>query len=107
MTVREILDIIDAMSPNDIDDAIKVRWIKDVEGRVLCEIFKRSPDELKSALGEEDVLSVPEAYARIYMLFVVSMIEFSKRNYDAYAKLCAEFEKAFELYARWYIRNLK
>ena len=105
MTVREMLDVIDATMPNEVDDALKVRWIKDVEGRVLCEIFKRSPDEVRKVLGEDDVLSVPEAYARIYVLFVVSMIEFSKRNYDGYAKLCAEFEKAFELYGRWYIRN--
>lgn len=100
-----MLDIIDATTPNELDEATKVRWIKDVEGRVLCEICKRSPDEVRAVLGEEDVLSVPEAYARLYLLFVVSMIEFSKQNYDGYAKLCAEFEKAFELYGRWYIRN--
>ena len=105
MTVREMLDVIDATVPNEADDALKVRWIKDVDGRVLCEICKRSPDELKDVLGEDDELCVPEAYSRVYLLFVVSMIEFSKRNYDGYAKLCTEFEKAFELYGRWYIRN--
>ena len=105
MTVREMLDIIDATRPNEIDDALKVRWIKDVEGRVLCEILKRSPDEVREVLGEDDVLSVPAPYARVYLLFAVSMIEFSNRNYDGYAKLCTEFEKAFELYGRWYIRN--
>ena len=105
MTVREILDVIDSTTENKVEDALKIRWIKDVEGRVLCEVLKRSPGELAAVLSEDDELSVPEAYAGMYMLFVVSMIEFSKRNYDGYAKLCTEFEKAFELYARWYIRN--
>ena len=107
VTVREALDRIDATFVNNIGDAMKISWIKDVEGRVLCEIFKKSPNELASVLSEDDVLSVPEAYCTVYMLYVASMIEFSKGNYDAYAKLCARFEKDFELYARWYIRNLK
>ena len=105
MTVREILDVIDTTVKNEADEALKVRWIKDVEGRVLCEVLKRSPDELGAVLSEDDVLSVPEAYAGMYVIFVASMIEFSKGNYDAYAKLCKEFERAFELYARWHIRN--
>ena len=105
MTVREMLDVIDSTVHNEVEDALKVRWIKDVEGRVLCEIGKRPPEELKEVLSEDDVLSVPEAYARVYLLFAVSMIEFSKGNYDGYARLTAEFERALELYARWYIRN--
>ena len=105
VTVRELLDIIDSTVKNEVDEAIKVRWINDVEGRVLCEICKRSPAEVKRVVSEDDELFVPEAYSMLYVLFVVSMIEFAGGEYGNYAKLSTEFEKAFELFGRWYIRN--
>ena len=105
MTVREMLDIIDSTKQNDVNEAIKVRWINDVEGRVQCEIYRVDPKHVKAVAAEDDCLSVPDAYSMLYMLFVVSMIEFTAGNYTDYTRLTTEFEKALELYAKWYIRN--
>ncbi len=102
-----MLDIIDSTKENDVDEGLKIRWLGDVEGRVMCEVHKVMPESVKPIVSLEDELSVPEAYSMLYVLFVASMIEFSKGDYGDFAKLSLEFEKAFELYARWYIRNLK
>ena len=106
MTVRELLDVIDSTVQNDVDDGMKIKWINDVEGRALCEIHKMPPEQTGTVISEDDELALPDAYSRAYLLFVASMIEFSKGNYGDYGKLTVEFEKALELYAKWYIRNL-
>ena len=106
MTVRELLDVIDFTKKNEISEELKIRWINDVEGRVQCEIHRLPPERVARVVSENDVLSVPDPYASLYMLFVVSMIEFSLGNYGDYARLAAEFEKSFVLYGKWYMRNM-
>ena len=105
MTVRELLESVDSARPNDICDDIKIRLINDVEGRILCEICKKQPSEVTSLLGEDDILSVPEPYSRVYMLYLVSMLELMAGNYSAYSSVSAEFDKAFVEYGKWYLRN--
>lgn len=105
MTVRELLEVLDATKKNEMPDELKLRWINDVEGRVQCEIWKKSPELFKRVLSDEDILSVPDPYCSMYLLFLVSMIEFAEGNYGDYARLSIEFEKNLELYAKWYIRN--
>lgn len=105
LKVREMLDIIDATKENDAPEGLKIRWLNDVEGRVMCEVCRAMPESVKSIVSLEDELCVPEAYSMLYVLYVVSMIEFTKGDYSDFARLTLEFEKAFELYARWYIRN--
>ena len=105
MTVRELLDIVDFTKKNEVSDELKIRWINDVEGRVQCEIHRISPDKVARVVSENDVLSVPDPYASLYMLFVVSMIEFSEGDYTNYARLTAEFEKSLVMYAKFVIRG--
>lgn len=105
MIVRELLETVDAIKENEISDVLKYRWINDVEGRVLCEIHKLSPSAVKTVISEDDVLSVPEPYTVLYVLFLVSMIEFARGNYSNYSRLSVEFEKSLEIYAKWFIRN--
>ena len=105
MTVENLLATVDAMNPNEICDDVKIRWICDVEGRVLCEIYKQSPESVKLPESDEAVLTVPDAYSRLYVLYLAAMIEFTAGNYDEYVKLSAQAETAFTLYAKHYIRN--
>ena len=62
MIVRELLEVLDATKKNEMPDELKLRWINDVEGRVQCEIWKKSPELFKRVLSDEDILSVPDPY---------------------------------------------
>ena len=106
MIVRELLETVDAIKENQIPDSLKFRWINDVEGRVHCEIKRQSPESFKAIVSEDEALTVPEPYASLYTLFLVSMIEFAQGNYSDFARLTVEFEKNLEIYAKWYIRSL-
>ena len=105
MTVREMLDIVDFTKKNEVSDELKIRWINDVDSRVQCEVHRIAPEKAKRVVSENDVLTVPDPYASLYMLFVVSMIEFSEGDYTNYARLTAEFEKSLVMYAKSVIRG--
>lgn len=105
MTAGEILEIVDAIKENTMPDSVKLRFINEIEGRVLCEIHKKMPNEICDIVSENDELSVPSPYANIYSLYLISMIDFATGNFDGYVRSCAECESAFSEYARFCIRN--
>lgn len=105
MTVEKILVLADAQTPNELGDEVKIGWICDVEGRILTEIHKKQANSFVLPMGGGDCLVLPDPYAKIYLLYISAMVEFSKGNYDAFTRINAEFEKAFNAYAKYFIRN--
>lgn len=105
MTTGRILEAFDAFKENSLSDQIKITWIGDVEGRVLCEIHKMSPDAITLPKGSDDTLTVPEGYSRVYLLYLAAMAELSLGHNDEYAVLFREFESALSIYAKYYIRT--
>jgi hypothetical protein len=107
MTVEKLLELTDATRENTLCDDVKLRWICDVEGRILCEIFGISPEEVKLPVGGDAVLVLPDPYADVYLLYLVAMIEFTAGNYAAYSSIRREFENSLARYARYVIRTRK
>lgn len=105
MTVEKLLATVDAVKPNEVCDDVKIRWIGDIEGRVLCEIHKQPPESVRLPESDTAELTVPDAYARVYVLYLAAMLEFTAGNYGAYSELSAEAEAAFTLYAKHCIRS--
>ena len=107
MTVAKLLEHIDAIKHNQISEDVKIGWIRSLEGRVLCEIFKKDPENLALPLSEEDELVIPEPYCEVYVLYLSAMIEFSAGNYTGYGVVMGQFENALARYARRVIRSGK
>lgn len=105
ITVREILDEIDALKTNSFTVSQKISWIEDIEGRILCEIHNVSPENLPEIYREADTLTVLKPYSRLYSLYLASMIDFYSGEAGQYEKAKKEFDKAYLEYAKWYLRN--
>ena len=105
MKVSEILELVDAVKSNELSDSVKIRWLCDVEGRILCEIHKKKPEEIKAIKGSEDILSVPGPYSRLYLFYLAAMIDFSSGDSAAFARSNVAFEKAFEESAKYVLRS--
>lgn len=103
--VREVLEALDAIKPNEIADSVKISWLSDINGKILCEICGFKVDELPNISGEEDCLSVPVPYSRLYLLYLIYMIDFCGGDSSGYEKTKKEFDNAYNEYAKWYIRN--
>lgn len=107
MTVEQLLTLVDATKENDLPDDVKITWIRDVEGRVLSEIHRMPIEEIRLPECVDDVLTLPESYARAYLLYVIAMIELSNGSYTGHQKIMQEYESSVKMYARYYIRNRK
>ena len=105
MTVEKILEQFDAEKVNDLCDGTKISWLAEVEGRVLCEICGASPNEVILPKGSGDILSIPESFSRVYLLYLAAMTELCAGNHGEYAALKKEFESLLSSYAKYLIRN--
>jgi hypothetical protein len=103
--VEQILALADEMKSNSLSDSVKIGWIADVEGRILTEIHKKMPEHTSLPKRSDDQLTLPEVYARVYLLYITAMIAFVEGDYSAFSRINAEFESALAAYARWFIRN--
>lgn len=105
MKVERLIATVDAIKENDVNDDTKLIWINEVEGRVACEIHKKNALEYRNIISINDELSIHEPYSRIYMLYLIAMIAFTKGEYDLYSRTTVEYEAAFSEYAKYVIRN--
>ena len=105
MTVEKILEQFDAFKSNELGDGVKIGWLADVEGRVLCQILGKAPDEAALPKGSGDTLALPESFSRVYLLYLAAMTELYGGDHNAYATLKREFEEELSSYAKYLIRN--
>lgn len=105
MKVREVLEMLDEIKQNEITDRVKTNWINNVEGRVQCEMLGKTPENFKPVMGEDEDLTVPDAYSSIYILYLSAMIELCAGNIDRYGKYYDRFEKEMGVFAKKLIRE--
>jgi hypothetical protein len=105
MKISDMLELVDAVKSNEYSDDLKIRWLNEVEGRVLCEIRKVKPEDIKEMTGSDDVLSVPNPYSRLYLFYLASMIDFSRGDAAAFSRSNEAFEAAFTEYAKFVLRS--
>ena len=105
MTVEKAIAITDEIKENTQHEETKLAWINEVEGRIFCELLKNDPSDFKPHISIEEELFLPEVYARIYILYLVSMVSFKNSDYEAYSRAMIEYENSFSEYARYLIRN--
>lgn len=107
MTISEVFADVDELKPNQYDDAIKIKWINEIEGKIYHEIFMVddfSPYELSDDFDIE--LVAQEPYSNIYKLYVMLMIDYTNAEFTRYAQSLAMFNQAFTEYANHMNRTL-
>lgn len=115
MTPYQAIDNIDAMMPNSYGPMDKLKWLNELDGRVMQEIF--AMHELND--GEElpeweeytsdnmmDVqLLIGEPYAEVYFYWLQSKIHYLNQEFNYYQNTHAMFNSAWSAYANFYRRN--
>lgn len=105
MTVEKILEQFDALKSNELGDTVKIGWLAEVEGRVLCQILGKSPSEVALPKGSGDALTLPECFSRVYLLYLAAMTALYGGDVDIYSSLKREFEEELSNYAKFVIKN--
>lgn len=109
MTVREAIALADAMAPNAVSQVLKVRWLSELDGRVVQEIC--SPDTVSDFAGyaenvnQDTVLKIPFPYDGIYPTWLKMHIDRMNGEMQKHNDGVALCDEMLEAYRRTLVRT--
>lgn len=103
MTIRTCIDFLDALHPNQIDDAIKSRWLCELEGKIRVELHDSPLSHVEvwdGEVSENAELAAPFPYDQLYWTYLVAMTHFYHGDGARYENAAALFNAAYQSYAK-------
>ena len=105
MTKGEVMAFVRSVKPHELEDAVMLRWLEELEKKIACELHGRfARDEYKSLTAEQ--LSVPAPYDKLYWTYLVAMLELVQGTPESYAFANGVFKEAYADYARFLQRRI-
>lgn len=108
---------VDELKPSQYDDSIKLKWLNEVEWRIVKEIIETHvPDESMSEFTFtgytndtplETELIAKEPYAVLYKYYLFSMIDLANEEPDRYQNDAILFNQAYQDFANYWNRTHK
>lgn len=111
MTLQEAINYVDEVKPNAFSTAVKVRWINQIEGRLVLEIFLMSTEEAAeleygtSAAELAKKLLVDNPYDDVYTWWLQAQIDLANGEYDRAQNTMAMFNSAWSTFLRWFAQR--
>lgn len=115
MTINDLITEVDDLKTNQYSDEQKVRWINEIEGRILDEIIRNRkiredeeiPDEVyyDEEIDMDTELIVKEPYSDLYKYYLFSMIDLSNEEYDRYQNSAVLFNNRYQSFADYWYRT--
>lgn len=100
MTKSEVLAFVQSVRAHELEDAVMLRWLDELEKKVNVELHGRLSREKRVPVPMADQLSVASPYDKIYWTYLLAMIELTKGTPQSYELASAVFKEAWSDYAR-------
>ena len=108
MTIETCMNLVDAMRPNGVETAVKLRFLGEIEGKVRVELLGEEPDgeaDFDVETPTERELTAPHPYDQLYPLYVMAMLDYVGGNATRYENGAALFNAAYQSYGKWLKRR--
>ena len=106
MTVNGIIEQTFKLHPDTFSDAIKCRWLSELDGKIMREtMFRNDFTEYRFPEDGEKELLVKAPYDNIYELYLIAMSDFFSGELGNYSASASLFEQAYLEFRKNYIRN--
>lgn len=108
MTINECIKLLDTMMPNETQASVKLRLLGEIEGRVKVELLGGEPGSAVPFTEEtpgDTALCVPSPFDRIYLLYVMSMMDYLNGDITRYENGASLFNLAYRDYGKWLQRR--
>ena len=110
MTLKQVIDRVDAIKPNAFDEATKTMWINEVEGFVQTEVFLLAVEDVIEYVWPTDQnteLLVPAPHSKLYWTYLTAMVDFANGEYDKYNNTMQVYNAFMSEYMRWYAAHYR
>ena len=111
MTIREAINGIDELKPNDYTQSEKVKWLSALDGMVQKELYNQYLDSTEifggynDSTDEETVLLIPAPYEEAYLTWLESKIDYHNSEIGKYNNSAMRFNDIFESFKKDYNRT--
>ncbi len=112
MTINELLTEIDEVMPHQYDDALLIKWLSNLEGKIVLEVFathevledEPNPSDFHgytdSDIGAE--LLVKEPFTDLYRFYLMSQICFANQEVDRYTNEMIMFNASYNSFTSYW-----
>lgn len=108
MTLKECIDFVDSIEPNDYTNDQKTAWVSEAEGMVHTDVTLRPVQGyhvLSYAEDKDKALLVLPPHDKLYRDYLQARIHFANGEYDRYTNAMAVFNAEWGEFVRWYART--
>lgn len=113
MTIREAIDLVDLVKPNQYEDPLKMMWLNKLDGQIFEEVYKTHEDcpmeEFAGYNAETDdgtVLLVSGPYAMdIYNYYLQAQIDKENGEINKFNQSSVLYNDAYQAFLNHYNRT--
>lgn len=105
MKLHKVLRLADELKPNALSNELKVQYINEVEGLVQTEVMLLDADYIIKYDEVKDYdteLLVKPPHDKLYISYLIAMIDFANGEYNRYANTIAAFQSYYKEYNHWF-----
>ena len=105
MTLKEIIDYVDLLRPNDFPPETKTIWLNEVESMIQSEILLFAPADIVSydyAADSNCELLIGKPYEKVYYSYLMAMIAMANAEYDRNENEMAMFNSFYASFRKWF-----
>ena len=114
ITAYDVILEANDLSPNQYDNDLKLKWLRDLDGKIFQELIEPHEDEETVERFEgadyDDTgvnLLIPMPYARdVYVAYIRSKIAEANAETDRYNLYASAFNAEYGQWAAWYNRTV-
>ena len=104
MTLQKAVELACALRPNELGEETLAHLVQELEENLALEVRREGRRE-PCVVTRQGELAVPPPYDRIYWTYLVSLIDLSAGDAEAYAMSHKLFEQTRASYAKWVQRT--
>ncbi len=112
MTILEAITRADLLRPNELDPAMKLRWLSTLDGQIHRELLEAHLPAPAPFRGYDDKtelqstsLLIPHPYDELYLSYLLMRMDLEHGEPDRYNNDAAEFNRIWQSCAADYCRS--
>ncbi len=110
MTIRTLLDYVQAVKPSAFTDEQMLVWINELEARVQLEVMQRWPGEIiqyELPQNENTELLMTPPHDSCYRYYLQAMIDYENGEYNRYANTSQMFNASWNDFVAWFAEKYR
>lgn len=112
MKIKDMIDMVDKLTPNAYEPVDKIQWLKHLDLQIYDEVISGCEGYEQISMGEYDIehyddtqLLAPDMFSDLYRWYLEAQIGKANGETARYNNALILFQSKWQEYCNWYIRH--